>query len=285
MKYLSFLTLLILLPALAHAATTTDTSFVPLTNIPALFDTGNQFNLQNFLNGLYRVCIGAAAVIAVLQIMRAGIMYMGGDSVTEKKEARSLIGLAIGGLILVLSPVIVFSIINPEILSLKIGNIDKLNVPLDMSSSTPVTTPEEDQIMCNLTYVEKQSVVLTQGQTCTSVKGADWENISTSCCIAASGSTCCGRKPQTPGAPAYGTGTYTYKIAVKSSDFTKLGNPACVYYKTGSSPDVTQCGTASIAAEQEAKSAEEYKVVKSCSEVQEKSLQGTSMYQLPTCSQ
>ncbi len=140
MKYLSFLTLLILFPALALAATTTDTSFVPLTNIPALFETGNQFNLQDFLNGLYRICIGAAAVIAVLQIMRAGIMYMGGDSVTEKKEARNLIGLAIGGLILVLSPVIVFSIINPEILSLQIGGIDKLQTADDMGGSN-VCTP------------------------------------------------------------------------------------------------------------------------------------------------
>jgi|GEM_PF-2140839 len=126
MKYLAFLVLFLGLPLLALAQGNTSTEFVPLTNIPFLTETGNAFSLETFLNGLYRISIGIAAVVAVLQIMRAGIMYMGGDSVTEKKEAKNLIALSIGGLILVLSPVIVFSIINPEILSLKIGNIDAL---------------------------------------------------------------------------------------------------------------------------------------------------------------
>lgn len=119
MKYALFILGLLILPSLALAQTG-GPGFIPLTNIPFLTETGNAFNLDSFLNGLYRLCIGAAAVLAVLQIMRAGIMYMGGDSVTEKKEAKNLIALSIGGLILVLSPVVVFSVINPEILSLKI---------------------------------------------------------------------------------------------------------------------------------------------------------------------
>lgn len=115
--------------ALAQS-TDVGTGFVPLTNIPILTQTGNSFSLDQFLNGLYRICIGIAAVLAVLQIMRAGIMYMGGDSVTEKKEAKNLIAMAIGGLILVLSPVVVFSVINPEILTLKINNIENLRSTL-----------------------------------------------------------------------------------------------------------------------------------------------------------
>jgi len=130
MKYLAFIVLLtgFGFPMLAFGQTSnTNTAFVPLTNIPALTDLGAGFSLETFLNGLFRIAIGAAAVIAVLQIMRAGIMYMASDSgFAEKKEAKNLIGLAIGGLVLVLSPVIVFSIINPEILSLKIGGIEKL---------------------------------------------------------------------------------------------------------------------------------------------------------------
>ncbi|MBU2158941.1 pilin [Patescibacteria group bacterium] len=128
---------LLVVPALAFAAN----DFVPLTNIPVLFDTGNAINtpegLSIFLNNIYKVCIGVAAVVAVLQIMRAGIMYMGGDSVTEKKDAKNLIAMSIGGLILVLSPVIVFSIINPSILTLKIEGIDALGVadrPLDVDT-------------------------------------------------------------------------------------------------------------------------------------------------------
>lgn len=127
MKYFALiLPFLLGLPILVFAQ---DTGFVPLTNIPQLTDLGNSFALDNFLNQLYRIAIGIAAVVAVLQIMRAGIMYMGGDSVTKKGEARQLIGLAIGGLVLVLSPVIVFSLVNPEILSLKI-DVSKLGVPI-----------------------------------------------------------------------------------------------------------------------------------------------------------
>lgn len=127
MKYVRFIILFLLASIpLAVFAQEDSTKFVPLTNVPFLEAAGNASTLPKFLNDLYRICIGLAAVIAVLQIMRAGVMYMGGDSVTEKKEAKNLIGLAIGGLILVLSPVVVFSIINPDILSLKINGIQDL---------------------------------------------------------------------------------------------------------------------------------------------------------------
>lgn len=126
MKHILFLSLL-LVPALALAQ---QPEFVSLTNAPFIEGAGNASSLPDFLNNLYRICIGIAAVVAVLQIMRAGIMYMGGDSITEKKEAKNLIALSIGGLVLVLSPVIVFSIINPDILSLKIKNLDQLGVEL-----------------------------------------------------------------------------------------------------------------------------------------------------------
>ena len=137
MKYFAFLFLLLGLPLLALAQ---DTGFVSLTNIPAITEVGNAITtpegLSIFLNNIYRLAIGIAAVVAVLQIMRAGIMYMGGDSVTEKKEAKNLIALSIGGLILVLSPVVVFSIINPEILSLKIGGLDELHATSTRTSAS-----------------------------------------------------------------------------------------------------------------------------------------------------
>ncbi len=138
-RVLILLTLLVLLlPQASFAAgtatPTTDTStqaptslgFVPLTSIPGIDAAGNAATLPDFLNNLYKLLIGAAAVLAVIQIVRAGILYMGGDSVTEKKEAKNLIALSIGGLILILSPVVVFSIINPRILDLKINGLDAL---------------------------------------------------------------------------------------------------------------------------------------------------------------
>ena len=186
---------LITLPLLALAAEGTD--FVPLTNIPVLFDTGNAINtpegLSIFLNNIYKVCIGVAAVIAVLQIMRAGIMYMGGDSVTEKKDAKNLIAMSIGGLILVLSPVIVFSIINPEILSLEIGGIKELEVS-DRPLNVDVDVETRDSTAWQSSTIDRQAqkaICESQGRTmefsCRNAEGVERKVPETEAC--ASGET------------------------------------------------------------------------------------------------
>lgn len=190
MKYFSFLFLLLGLPLLALAQ---DTGFVPLTNIPAITEVGNAITtpdgLSIFLNNIYRLAIGIAAVVAVLQIMRAGIMYMGGDSVTEKKEAKNLIALSIGGLILVLSPVVVFSIINPEILSLKINRLGELK--------TATSTPDSENVCSNENYNAFQAATIPTGGTCSDVLGDGWANVWAQeqvCCEGmTAGQICCAR--------------------------------------------------------------------------------------------
>lgn len=96
-------------------------SFIPLTSIPGIAEAAGSPDLSAFLNAIYKVCIGAAAVLAVLQIIRGGITYMLGDSITEKREAKHHISLAIFGLVLVLAPALVFGVIDPRILDLKVG--------------------------------------------------------------------------------------------------------------------------------------------------------------------
>lgn len=117
----SFLLVAGLLLTLPLAVSAEDLVFTPLTSIPGIESIASTDSLTVFLNALYRICVGAAAVLAVIQITRAGAMYMLPDSFTEKKEARHLISVSIFGLILVLAPTIVFSIIDPRILSLRIG--------------------------------------------------------------------------------------------------------------------------------------------------------------------
>lgn len=113
--------LLLSLPV-AALAQTEGRDFVPLTNLPGITEVAGQPDLGPFLNNLYRLLIGAAAVIAVIQIMRAGIMFMTNKgSVSENEQARHLIQMSVVGLVLILSPVIVFSIINPEILNLQVN--------------------------------------------------------------------------------------------------------------------------------------------------------------------
>lgn len=98
-----------------------DSGFVPLTSVPGIQEAADSGDLSIFLNTVYKLCIGIAATLAVLQIVRGGITYMLGEtSVVEKREAMHHINLAIFGLILVLSPAIIFGIINKDILDLKI---------------------------------------------------------------------------------------------------------------------------------------------------------------------
>jgi hypothetical protein len=127
-RRLLFIGLLMLLPLAALADTTGSSNFVPLTSLPglsAISQTNSDF--ISFFNNLYKVCIGFAAVLALLQIIRAGIEWMAaGDNTERVSHARTLITNSVFGLILVLSPVIIFSIINPNVLSLQL-NVSGLN--------------------------------------------------------------------------------------------------------------------------------------------------------------
>lgn len=102
-------------PLLAFA----DTSFIPLTQLPGIVGLSTTPSLPVFLNSLYKICIGIVAFLAVLQMIYAGWQIMtSSGSVTKNSEAKKRIGNALFGLVLVLSPAIVFGIINPQILSL-----------------------------------------------------------------------------------------------------------------------------------------------------------------------
>jgi type IV secretory pathway VirB2 component (pilin) len=119
----------------ARSSAREDLVFTPLTGIPGVGQISQADGLAEFLNVLYRLCVGAAATLAVLQIIRAGFLWMRGDSITGSKEARELIKMSVFGLVLVLSPVLVFSVIDPRILNLTIdagglqlGDTTKLEV-------------------------------------------------------------------------------------------------------------------------------------------------------------
>lgn len=96
--------------------------FVPLTQLPAIQEAGDADTLPAFLNQLYKICIGISAVLAILMIMWAGVDIMTSQgSVMSNEKAKSRIQNAVLGLILVLSPVVVFSVINEDILKLDLN--------------------------------------------------------------------------------------------------------------------------------------------------------------------
>ena len=121
--------------------------FVPLAAIPGLTDidtTATNTDLAVFFNNLYKYLIGLAAVLAVIEIVWGGLQISTQDSISKQGEGKERIQQAIIGLILVLSPVLVFSIINPSILNLS------LNLPpIDLTvPQTPQASTQPDQYGC-----------------------------------------------------------------------------------------------------------------------------------------
>lgn len=108
------------------AAQCTDGGFCALAPIVGLTDQsmmngviGNA-SFAAFFNNLYKFLVGIAVALAIIEIIWGGLEISTKDSVSSKSDGKQRIYNAIMGLLLILSPVIVFSIINPNILNLSI---------------------------------------------------------------------------------------------------------------------------------------------------------------------
>jgi hypothetical protein len=145
MKKIVLLILFFLAIPLTHAVAQGSSGFVPLAPIPGLTDTqtvGSVIgpdSLAKFFNNLYKYLVGIAATLAVIEIIWGGLLYSTQDSVGNKEEGKEKIRMAIFGLILVLSPVLVFSIINPSILNLSL-NLTKIDLPAGVATQEPLPT-------------------------------------------------------------------------------------------------------------------------------------------------
>lgn len=183
------------LPGLALA----QYEFTPLTNLPGLDQAAGSDSLPTFFNNLYRLCIGAAAVIAVLQIMRAGAYFMfNKGSVAHNEKAKGLIMNSVLGLLLVLSPVIVFNIINPDILDLRL-DVERIK-PQNQSGITSGDITDRERNQCSV-YTQLQPLADPDGTNqCPDGK----EKISASCCnITSRTQMCCGAVASTQYLLAY----------------------------------------------------------------------------------
>ena len=125
----SFIRIMVFLAAflsapLAYAA---DKGFTALAPIPGLTDTAitSSSGFAAFFDKLYIYLIGAAVILAIIMIIWGGLEYSTQDSISKKSDGKSKIYNAFFGLVLVLSPVLVFTIINPQILNLNV-NFPKL---------------------------------------------------------------------------------------------------------------------------------------------------------------
>lgn len=122
-----------------HALAATQ-GFTALAPIPGLTNQSmtavvSPNTLATFLNNLYKYLIGLAAILAVIEIIWGGLEIATKDSVSKQSDGRNRITQAILGLVLVLSPVIVFTIINPSILNLSL-NLPPINTVTSTASGT-----------------------------------------------------------------------------------------------------------------------------------------------------
>jgi hypothetical protein len=101
--------------------------FVPLSkNLPKAIDmqSYSHNSFIDLLNGLFGLSIIIAAILAVIMLAVGGFKYMTSDSVFKVGGAKEQMQNAIVGLIIVLVSVLILSVINPEIVSLKLFQIN-----------------------------------------------------------------------------------------------------------------------------------------------------------------
>lgn len=114
-------------PSPTTPPTTQSGGFVPLAPLPGLTsgDGANSIissgSFGAFFNHLYDYLIGIAVIIAIIMVIWGGLQYSTQDSISKKGEGKERIQQAIFGLILVLSPALVFTIINPAILNFSLS--------------------------------------------------------------------------------------------------------------------------------------------------------------------
>lgn len=111
-----------LLHFVAHAAT----DYTPLAPLPGTL-SGDTTSLKDYLPGIFKLAIGIAGVLAVIQIIIGGLQYMSTDAIGNKNAGRERITAAIGGLLLALGAYIILNTISPNFVNLNI-NIKPVNV-------------------------------------------------------------------------------------------------------------------------------------------------------------
>lgn len=163
---------------LAQGTTTTSQSplgYIPLAPLPDVDQSGD-VNLADYLNAMYRIFLGIAAIAAVAVITGRGIQYATSDSDGKKTDAKKKIWNAVWGLILAMASWLILNTINPELLdfNLKLEPIDGTSV-VSPTPNTGEPWPDDSGIRAVLANngisVNKNSCAHVGATNCTSVIG------------------------------------------------------------------------------------------------------------------
>tara|TARA_B100000745_G_scaffold63805_1_gene37709 strand:+ start:399 stop:1097 length:699 start_codon:yes stop_codon:yes gene_type:complete len=92
------------------------------------FEPAGNDKIETYLQALYRLAIGIAAMLAVLRLVLAGAKYILSDVVTKKEDAKKDIRTSIIGLLIVLSAVLILETINPALNNLRVLDLDQVRI-------------------------------------------------------------------------------------------------------------------------------------------------------------
>lgn len=138
--------------------------FISLTRLPGIDD----FTKANILvNGLITITIVGAALLAVIQIIRGGFVYLTTEAISSKGDARGLITDALTGLLLVLVSVLILTIINPDILNIRFLSGGQSSVGTDEFSDADRGGPITNTILPNGGRVDEKTgdLIIEKGVT------------------------------------------------------------------------------------------------------------------------
>ena len=99
--------------------------------------------LPEYLNGLYRYALGAAAIVAVIMIMIGGAQYILGSGLGSIEAGKKRITNAVTGLILVLVSYTLLYLVNPELTTFSAVEVDvvaQIKANLDTDGDEGMTT-------------------------------------------------------------------------------------------------------------------------------------------------
>jgi len=104
---------------------------------PFLTAAFNSQNFPTFVNALFKGAISIGAILAVLQLARAGFLYMTSDVWGDKEKAKHIMRDALVGLLLLMGIWLILRQINPQLLELNIvGRIKPLPAAPKLPSSS-----------------------------------------------------------------------------------------------------------------------------------------------------
>ena len=116
--------------------------YVLLESLPGMGEAETGPGLGVYLQGMYKIGLGIAGILAVVMITIGGVMYMTTEAVGDKSDAKNKINNAIFGLILALSSFLLLKTINPAFIG---SDLSLTPVPgPGVVEEDPVDDPEVD---------------------------------------------------------------------------------------------------------------------------------------------